>query len=1078
MCLSASNQEGLGVVEFRLLGDVEVWHGDRQIALGSKQRAVLVVLLYQANTVVGRSEIIRLAWGSGPDDAPATIHGLVADYVSHLRTALRAAGAGDGQVRLVARQPGYLIQVDTATVDWHRFRALLTEARTARQTASVEDAARLLRRALGLWRGPALADLPRRSLDPIREQMNERRLAAAEDLARIELDRGAPDGVIDLLTELAAAHPARERLAALLVRALNAAGRRDEAVAVYQRTRTYLQRELGLDPSRVLAEAYQLILADDRAGPARSEPTTRPAQLPLDTSNFTGRATELDHLLALVATTPTGGASGVVAICAVDGMAGVGKTALAVHAAHRLATRFPDGCLFLDLHGYTEQVPQVAPGQALDRLLRAMGVPGEQIPSHLDDQAALYRDRLAGKRMLILLDNARTAEQVRPLLPAAPGCLVLVTSRRRLTALDEDRPLSLDILPVDDAATLFARIAGAARVTGDTDAVDRVIRLCGRLPLAIRIAAARLRVRPAWTVGHLADRLADQHATLGELDDGERSIAAAFTLSYRDLSGDQQRMFRLLGLHPGTDTDPYAAAALAATTPARANRLLEDLLDAHLLIQAEAGRYRFHDLVRAYAAHLAHTEDAEEERRVALTGLFDHYLATTAAAMDARYPAKEHHRPRIGPADSPTPQLTDPGTALAWLDAERPNLVAACAHTATHGWPGHTTRLATTLYRYLDGGGHYPDALTIHSHARHAAARTGDRVAEAQAVTNLGLVHWRQSRYPQAAEHHEQALTLYRETGDRAGEARTLANLGLVHWRQSRLAEAAEHLQQALTLYRETGDRGGEANALSNLGLIHWRQGRYRQAAEHHRQALALYRETGRRFGEANALANLSVVDWRQGRLAEAAEHIQQALTRYRETGNRLGAAYALVNLGVVYARQGRHAEAAEHLQQALAFFRETGHRTGDGYALGHLGDVYRRQGRYAEAAEHLQQALTHFRETGDRTGEAEALNGIGETLTAAGHPDQAGAQHTAALTLAIQTGDRYEQARAHTGLAHADHTTGENDQARRHWQEALARYVELGVPDAEDVRSHLAALDRAAASDADGPTSARSREV
>ena len=500
----------------------------------------------------------------------------------------------------------------------------------------------------------------------------------------------------------------------------------------------------------------------------------------------------------------------------------MGKTTLAVHVAHRLTARFPDGCLFLDLHGYTRAIRPVGPGQGLERLLRALGVPGEQIPADLDDRAALYRSRTAGRRLLIVLDNARTAEQVRLLLPAQPGCLVLVTSRRRLTALDEALPLSLDILPVTDAATLFSRIAGPGRTSGHSVAVERVVEPCGRLPLAIRIAAARLRARSAWTVAHLADRLADHHHRLGELDDGERGVAAAFALSYEELAGEHQHMFRRLSLHPGADTDPYAAAALAGLSLSRAGRILEDLLDAHLLLQAVPGRYRFHDLMRAYAADLARQHDADSTRRAALTRLFDHYLATAGAAMDTLFPAG--------------------------------------IHAAIHGWPGHTRRLSAALALYLDFGGHFADALTIHTHARDAAARCGDFAAEANALISLGTSLDGLGRHARATEHLLHALHICRAIGHRAGEARALNNLGYAHCRWGRHEQAMDCLQQALSLDREIGNRLGEADALSELAIVHREQGRYPAAADCYRQAVALFRRIGNHAGERAALRGLDEI--------------------------------------------------------------------------------------------------------------------------------------------------------------------------------------------------------------------------
>jgi tetratricopeptide (TPR) repeat protein/DNA-binding SARP family transcriptional activator len=1012
------------MVEFRLLGDVDVWHAGRRVALGSKQRAVLAVLAFHANTVVSRTDLVRLVWGGSVDDPPVTIDRLVTDYVSRLRTAFRLAGVGDA-ARLVARPPGYLLEADPAGVDWHRFRNLVNGARAAQLAADHAEAADLLRRGLALWRGPALADLADMSLDPLRAQMSDLRLVAAEDLAAAELAVGRGGEVVGLLADLAARHPGRERMAALLIRSLHAAGRRDDAMTVYQRTLAHLTSRLGLDPTDVLDDAYRAVLHGRAPTPARSEDHGRLAQLPADTANFTGRRAELAHLLAPISDTADGpGPGGVVEICAVDGMGGIGKTTLAVHAAHRLAARFPDGCLFLDLHGYTHTIAPVEPGQALERLLRALGLPGEQIPDNVDDQAALYRSRLAGRSMLIVLDNARTAEQVRPLLPAEPRCLVLITSRRRLTALDEARPLSLDILPLADAVTLFSRIAGPGRTAGHSDAVRRVVELCGRLPLAIRIAAARLRARSAWSVATVADRLADRHLRLGELDDGERGVAAAFALSYHDLTSEQQRAFRHLGLHPGADTDPYAAAALTGLSLTHTGRVLEDLLDSHLLVQAVSGRYRLHDLMRAYAANLARTQDSDGARRVALTNLFDHYLGTAAAAMGALYPVERHPRPRIPPADSPKLPVSDTAGARVWLDAERPNLVAAIAHTATHGWPTHTTSLSATLCDYFYYGSHHAEALTIHTHARSAARHIGDWAAEAYALTNLGYAHDGVGRHAQGADHLRQAISLFRELGDRAGEARALTTLGMVNWRPGHHKQAADHLQEGLTLFRELGDRGGEASALENLGLIYIRQGRYN----------------------------------------EGTEQIYKALAHHRDVGDRYSEAWALDALGAAHLSQGRYEQAATDLQGSLTLSRDIGDRAAEGYALKDLGLVYQRQRLYDEAADHHQRAIALFREIGDRTGETEALNSLGETLHASGRPDKARDQHTTALALTIQTSHRVEQARAHTGLAHTHYVNHEYDQARHHWREALAIYTDVDMPEVDVVRAYLAALDQAAA--------------
>ena len=794
----------------------------------------------------------------------------------------------------------------------------------------------------------------------------------------------------------------------------------------------------------VLVAVYSELTRQDRQDRPDEPPSPRgegrvveaprvvPAQLPAGVDVFTGRAEELAELDRLLTAAPAqtdaaGGSATSVVISAVSGTAGVGKTALALRWAHRVRGEFPDGQLYVNLRGYDPDQPLSA-GDALARFLRALGVAGADIPPEVDERAAAYRSLLDGRRMLIVLDNAATVEQVRPLLPGTPSAQVVVTSRDSLAGLvarDGARRLDLDLLPPEDAVALLGALIGE-RVAAEPDAAANLAGQCVRLPLALRVAAELAVTRPTTPLAALVVELADEQRRLDLLDAGgdpRTAVRAVFSWSYLHLPAEAARAFRLLGLHPGPDLDPYAAAALTHTSVEQAQHLLDLLARAHLVQPAGPGRYGMHDLLRAYGTYLAAGEDSEQERRRALTRLFDHYLATASAAMDTLHPAEQHRRPRIGPpAATPTPPVPDPPAAQAWLDAERLTLTSVCAHTAARGWPGHTTGLSSTLFRYLDIGGHYPDAVAIHTHALHAARDADDPTGEARALTNLGIVYWQQDRYPQAAEHHQQALTLAREIGDQVDEAHALTNLGAIYRRQGHYQQAAEHHQQALTLYREIGDRVGEARALDNLGLVYQRQGRYQQATEHHQQALPLSCAINDRSGEARALDNLGVVYWRQGHYGQAAEHHQQALALYREIGHRSGEAYALDNLGLVYSR---------------------------------------RQGYYPQSTEHHQQALALFRELGHRTGEATALNSIGETHHAASHPEQARAHHNTALTLASQTGDRYEQARAHNGLAHADHATGDPDQARHHWRQALVLYTDLGVPEADDVHAQLTALDR-----------------
>ena len=737
--------------------------------------------------------------------------------------------------------------------------------------------------------------------------------------------------------------------------------------------------------------------------------------LPQDLAGFTGRGRALDQIRQAL---HDGHQDDRAVVMIVAGMAGVGKTQLAVHAGHLFAREKPlDRVLFVNLRGFHSDParPPADPAAVLDGFLRLLGVPGQQIPHDLPARTAAYRGRLVGTHTLIVLDNAADADQVRPLLPETPGCPALVTSRRSLTELHPAIHLRVDVFTPDEAVACL-EAAPQVPVGQDPDAMARIARSCGHLPLALGLVTGHIRGKPGWTLTDHADRLDERHRDR-RLDNG---VELAFDLSYLHLPTEVQRLLRLAALHPGQDLDTHAAAALAGADLPTAAAGLRDLRRDHLLQQAAPDRYTLHDLVRAYATSRATDEDPPPERRAALTRLFDFYLATTTAAMDTLYPAETHRRPRIPPAVTPTPALTDPDTARAWLDAERPTLVAVAAHTSMHGWPTHTTRLSTTLFRYLNGG-HHTDALAVHGHALHAAQHADDPLGQARALTNLGAAYLWLSRYQ----------------------------------------PATEHLQQALALFRQTDDPVCQARARSNLGNIEVRLGHYQPAAGHYEQALALFRQAGDRIGEARALGNLGVVEELLGRYGPAAEHLQQALTLSRQAGDRTGEADALNDLGVVEKRLGRYGPAADHLQQALTLFRQLGDREGEVATLHSLGTLHTHLGQPAEAVEHHQQSLAICREIGDRDGESWALNGLGEAAHAAGRPTDALTHHTTAHTVATDTGNRDQQARAHTGLGHVHRALANSAGARRHYQQALTLYTDLGsMCEADQIRAHLTTLD------------------
>ncbi len=994
----------------RLLGPVEVRVNGLRVDLGhARQRAVLAILLLGLNEVVPTDRLIDRVWGEEP---PRSARNVIYGYVTRLRAAITALE--DPSVVLSRRAGGYILEANPEHVDVFRFRRQAAEAAAA---AGDEQSAALLRSALALWSGEALGGLNSAWLQGMRESLERQRVAALLDLNDIELRLGRHHALVGELADQVTARPQDERVAAQLMLALHRSGRSAEALRAFEETRKRLNDELGADPGEALQKLHQQILRNDSSLTLASASSTRhvpvPRELPADVHGFTGRTAELDVLDTLL--DPSAGA-----VVAVSGPAGVGKTALAVRWAHASADRFPDGQLYLNLRGYDLR-EALASADALASLLRALGLPGSEIPAEPEERAARYRSLLAGRRMLVVLDNARDADQVRPLMPGTPGSAAIVTSRDSLAGLvarDGARRLALDLLPEAEAVDLL-RILVGTRVDDEPQAAVALAGQCTRLPLALRIVAERAAARPAQALADLAEELADEQRRMDVLDgDGDEhsAIRTVFSWSYMRLDAAAARAFRLLSLHPGADFDSYAAAAILGSARHYASRLLDRLARIHLIQPTRPGRYGFHDLLRHYAAEVAASSQTDDELQAALTGLLDYYLYTAATAMNMLFPAEAGRRPRIDPPRCATPVLDEETAARGWLEAELSSLVAITAHSASAGWPGHAIRLARTLFRYLDVAGHFPEALTIHGHARRAAQQTGDTNAEANAVASLAGVDLRQGRHPQAARRYEQALGLYRQCEDRGGEARTLNNLGLINMRLGDHPQAAQQLQTALDVYQQIGDRLGESRTLSNLGGIELQRQRFQEAIACEQQALALHRETGDRHSEAGALTVLGLIDTRQGHHRDAAGRLRQALALFRLTGDRVCVADVLTNLGDVEFRLGSH-------QQAIAL---------------------------------LEEALMINRETGSKYGEADALAALGNVLLADGQGSEARAHHEAALSLAVEAGNKETQARAHHGLADVCRAAADLSGARLHVERALALYTELGAPEAEQIRDQL----------------------
>jgi len=803
-------------------------------------------------------------------------------------------------------------------------------------------------------------------------------VADQPELSFAVLLRGLRDEARLTQEELAEAASLSPRSVSDLERGINRTAHKDTALLLADAlSLAEPVRALFVAAARGKAPAAEVLAARQRGAPG-AFPAAATRSLPRDIAAFTGRQAELSQLLEALAAVAANG--GVVGIHAIDGMAGIGKTTLAVHAAHRLASDFPDGQFFLPLHAHTAGQRPVDPADGLASLLLAAGVAAPQIPPGLEARAARWRDHVAGKKILLLLDDAAGHEQVRPLLPGTAGSLVLVTSRRRLTALEDAAVISLDVLPAAEAAALLARLTARPGLGAEDAAVGEITRLCGCLPLAIGMLAGQLRHHPARTAGQLATELTEARDRLAVMRAENVSVAAAFGLSYADLTAGRQRLFRRLGLIPGASFDAYAAAALDDTSLGAARRHLDELYDQHLLTEPAPGRYQLHDLLREHARTLA-AADESADRDAATDRLLDYYLHTALAA-DQQAPTRttDHHRPAPGHPPAHAPGLATHQQAAAWLETERPNLHAAADHAAATGRTPYAFWIPAAMSDLLVVRGRWDQAATLQRTALTAARQAEDRADQAYAVSQLGVVQSLAGDYPAAAASYRQAIDLYREAGYQPGVAYVLNTLGTLRSQTGDYAAAAASHQQALAIAKDLGDRPRQAEALHSLGIVQRLTGDYAAAAASQQQALALSGDLADRAGQAWALHDLGVVQEETGDYPAAATSLQQALELFSDLHHRYGEAWALHNLGVVQKQTGNYPAATASFQQALKLFRDFGHRPGEAQTLTSLGDLSSRTAGTQQAREHYAQALAVARDIGLPLEEASALEGLGHT--------------------------------------------------------------------------------------------------
>jgi tetratricopeptide (TPR) repeat protein/DNA-binding SARP family transcriptional activator len=899
-------------MDFRILGPLVVELDGARVRLGPRLRALLTLLLLRANRTVPTAALQDVLSGTGRTLTRATVR----SHIHHLRRVLEPARRGTAAPAvLLTAEAGYLLRVRPGQLDAVRFQRLVQDGRQALDADDPVTAAERLHAALRLWRGPIADDVAGSPFaqDEI-ARLEGLYLTAREARIQADLGVGRHAELLPELELLTAQQPDHEGLRRLLALALYHGHRVDEAAEACRRGITRLLARGHQAPALQQLQTAILRRAPELdwrpPTPVRQRP--RPYLLPPDVASFTDRRAEL----ATVHTSLRAGGGDTAppaAVLAIDGNPGIGKSALAVHAAHQLAPHFPDGVLYADLRAEAE--PPATPATVLDHFLRAVGVADQDIPADPRVATARYRSELAGRRILVVLDNAADEAQVRLLLPGTPGSAAILTSRARL-ALHEAVPLTLDLLGEDDAVRLLGRLDHAGRVDAEPDAGRRVVRACGRLPLAVQIAGARLGNRRSWTVAHLAARLADERQRLGELRVGDLDVRASFALSYRDLPAAEARTFRLLGLLETADTTPGPVAALTGTAVHHAEASLERLLDGRLLEQTDPGRYRLHDLLRLFAREQAETQEPARERDTAVAHAVRWYLATVEHADELLKPAGQRRRTR-----SPAAPFTDRATALTWLDDEGANLVAATRQAATHPDPAVAAvawRLGDALFRYFDLRKHWSAWEAVCEPAVHAARRTGNRVDQARALNRLGVVYREQRRLPQAMAQQQRALALSREAGDADVEGAILNNLGITYQDRRDLPAAVACHRQRLAIARRLGDRYSEGATLNNLGDVYREQGRYPEATTCLQQSQAIFRDLDERRALAMVLNNLGEVAFAQGRLQEAIGHHRQGSALSHEVGDRYSEAISLLGLGhALAAARGRPA-ALGHWRSAL----------------------------------------------------------------------------------------------------------------------------------------------------------------
>jgi DNA-binding SARP family transcriptional activator/tetratricopeptide (TPR) repeat protein len=1035
------------VVEFRVLGPIEFWAAEKSYDVGSaKERHLLAVLLLARGRPVAVDTLIDRVWGESP---PAEVRQSLQADIHRLRRMFRAASVSD-RVRIVTKPGAYALEVDPECIDVFRCQNLREQASAIRESGDIRAAGTLLREAMSLWRSEPLTGLKGEWFDHMRTSLDGFYRAMAQELVDVEFAAGNHAEIVGLLVELIDRYPLDQTFIGQLMLAYYRCGRQADAIDLYFDTMQRLREETGTDPEPRLRALHRSIQHHDPSlappRPAFFDGPPGPNWLPPPAAAFTGRVRELAELAA--------GAAAPGGTVAIEGMPGVGKTALAVKLAHELAERYPDAQLHLHLHAHDPHRPPRDPAAALSELLRAMGVAPRDIPRELADRVRLWRRVMEGRRALILLDDAADGAQVRPLLPGNADCHVIITARRHLTGIDRVRHYRLTVLPDDDAATLFIRIA-AAETAPPPAAVSEVVRLCGGLPLLIGQAATRLRDHQVPSIETLIEHLRRPYEDIAGLPDP--ALSGAFELSYRCLPLTRRRIFRRMGLTPTADLTAPAVAVLADIPVVDAERSLTDFAGHYLLEEISPGRYRMHDLIQQYAQLRATKEDTPSDRRQAVGRVLDFYLRRADLADRVLFPHHERTEVTLAGASVETDGFDDEEAAADWLADERKNLFHLVQYAADHKWHSHVIDFARTVARYFDSVSLWEDGEVIQRLALKVALSLELPEAIARTRLSLSVIQWRIGQVDQPLAEANEVRDIARRIHHPVIEAAALDQIGLVKWSGSSYREALAYFAEAHDIFREHGHAHGAAESLNHIGMMLAQTGRLREALRSFQNALEIHESIDDKRGVANTLCNLANIYLKLGDHRDAYKFVRRSQDIYRTLPGRRNQAILKNNLGDVERYRGNLDSALKFYREALAENVATGDRINEANTLNNVGVTFYRMDRYNEALIHHKRALSIAEHTGSTSEKIRAYLGMADIDVGMGRYPAAAERCETALRLSRTIGDPELEAQALTSLTHVTTFTKGRDAARIYWRQAHDLFTQMGItPEIEAARTHL----------------------